>query len=84
MINWQTNGNLALAERMERKTEFNPKIAIFNPFEIPFSKPQAEQNNKPEITISIVAPEVKRYMRSGHRRLEIVAKCTPCQCCACR
>ena len=65
----------------------SPKIEIFNPFEKPFSRivasdssEQGTENRRREI----VNPEVRRYMRSGHRRLRIVAKCTPCQCCACR
>lgn len=65
------------------KTALKPQIDIFNPFVRPFSEKQEETNNKPEVLI-IVHPEVKRYMHSGQKRLEIVAKCTPCQCCACR
>ena len=64
------------------KTALKPQIDIFNPFESPFSD-RADGSVKHEAVVT-VAPEVKRYMRSGHRRLEIVAKCTPCQCCACR
>ncbi len=66
---------------------FSPRIEIFNPFEKPFSTSigsiSAEEDTEIH-RIEIVDPEVRRYMRSGHRRLRIVAKCTPCQCCACR
>ena len=76
--------NLFGIRRLKMRVALKPQIDIFCPFERPFEKKQIENDNKPEIFITIVAPEVKRYMRSGHKRLEIVAKCTPCQCCACR
>ena len=51
-----------------------PKIEMFSPFSKPFSKPQNDDK--------IVAKEVTEYMRADNTK--IVAKCTPCQCCACR
>ena len=65
----------------------NPKIEIFNPFEKPFSRTEGVDSVEQGMAVrreEIVNPEVRRYMRSGHPRLRIVAKCTPCQCCACR
>lgn len=64
-----------MMEKQMTKT-IDPRIEIFNPFEKPFSHESRQRE--------VVDPEVRRYMRSGHRRLRIVAKCTPCQCCACR
>jgi len=52
----------------------NPKIEMFNPFSEPFSDLNEDK--------SIVAKEVVEYMESDNTK--IVAKCTPCQCCACR
>lgn len=59
------------------KKTFCPEIAMFSPFEAPFSK-------KEEVHVSacIVDPKVYEYMLSENTK--IVAKCTPCQCCACR
>lgn len=65
------------------RTALRPQIEIFNPFSTPFVAENTENKNKQEC-FSIVKPEVKRYMRSTRKGLEIVAKCTPCQCCACR
>ena len=58
--------------------EFNPKIGIFSPFVYPFSN-TAEEVTKDR---NIVDTRVYDYMVSDETK--IVAKCTPCQCCACR
>lgn len=52
----------------------NPKIEMFSPFVEPFSRKNDD--------IQIVAKDVVEYMESDNTK--IVAKCTPCQCCACR
>lgn len=52
----------------------NPKIELFNPFKKPFSQNDAASR--------VVDPEVVEYMRGEGAK--VVAKCTPCQCCACR
>ena len=65
------------------RTALRPQIEIFNPFVTPFVEGKIDKKDKPEC-FTIVKPEVKRYMRSTRKGLEIVAKCTPCQCCACR
>lgn len=80
------------SQKFERRGEkvacFSPKIELFNPFVIPFQSTSVDSGSQDvciSYTISsIVDPEVSRYMKSGSKRLEIVAKCTPCQCCACR
>lgn len=59
------------------KKTFRPEIAMFSPFEEPFSR--GEKNTK---SVCIVDPKVYEYMLSENTK--IVAKCTPCQCCACR
>ena len=70
------------------KKSLSPKIEIFNPFIVPFRSKKSGFNkavvNGGSAFSMIVDPEVTRYMKSGNKRLEIVAKCTPCQCCACR
>lgn len=65
------------------RTALRPQIEIFNPFVTPFTTENSESKTKQEC-FTIVKPEVKCYMRSSLKGLEIVAKCTPCQCCACR
>lgn len=60
-----------------------PKIEMFSPFREPFT---AENNDRvDDIKISkfvIVSPDIVEYMKDDTTK--IVAKCTPCQCCACR
>ena len=59
------------------KKIFNPQIGMFSPFEEPFA------NQKNNVTVSFrIDPKVIEYMLSENTK--IVAKCTPCQCCACR
>jgi hypothetical protein len=53
---------------------FAPRIEIFNPFKKPFAE-------RGEGT-TVVARSVVQYLKD--RKSKIVAKCTPCQCCACR
>lgn len=55
--------------------KFSPKIEIFNPFKKPFSSEQKEED-------TVVDRSVKEYMVKDNAKA--VAKCTPCQCCACR
>jgi hypothetical protein len=62
------------------KAVLSPKIEVFNPYKQPF----ASADDLDKQVRSIVNPEVMEFMRSGHKGLRIVAKCTPCQCCACR
>lgn len=62
--------------------ELKPRIVMFNPFNEPFSE---NNNDDKKFVISkfvIVDPEVVGYMKDNNTK--IVAKCTPCQCCACR
>ena len=59
------------------KTTFAPEIGMFSPFEEPF----VNQKNVTEFTC-VIDPRVFEYMISENTK--IVAKCTPCQCCACR
>ena len=59
------------------KTTFAPKIGMFSPFEEPFAKKE-----KIAFGGSMVDSRVIEYMVS--KNTKIVAKCTPCQCCACR
>jgi hypothetical protein len=55
-------------------TSFDPRIEIFSPFVKPFSRPSDDN--------AVVSSEVITYMNEENTR--VVAKCTPCQCCACR
>lgn len=55
----------------------DPKIEIFSPFVKPFS-----ETNENYTRNHIVSDRVIEYMQSDNTK--IVAKCTPCQCCACR
>lgn len=57
----------------------SPKIDMFSPFAKPF---ESEKEEIPYVTLVIVAPEIEKYMQDDNNK--IVAKCTPCQCCACR
>lgn len=59
------------------KKMFTPEIGMFSPFEEPFA------NQKKTSTVAcVVAPKLFEYMLS--KNTKVVAKCTPCQCCACR
>ena len=60
---------------MNESTSFAPRIEIFNPFQQPFSDRAREDG-------SVVARSIVDYMKADNSK--IVAKCTPCQCCACR
>jgi hypothetical protein len=59
---------------MSEAVRLAPRIEIFTPFKQPFSERSAEA--------PVVAPSVVEYMKAENSK--IVAKCTPCQCCACR
>lgn len=55
-------------------TSFDPRIEIFSPFVKPFSLPRTDN--------AVVSTDVIKYMNEENTK--VVAKCTPCQCCACR
>jgi hypothetical protein len=55
-------------------TSFEPRIEIFNPFVRPFSRPRNDH--------AVVSSDIIAYMNEENTK--VVAKCTPCQCCACR
>lgn len=59
------------------KKTFAPQIGMFSPFEKPFANQKKDIN-----AVCMVDPKVFEYMLSENTK--IVAKCTPCQCCACR
>lgn len=59
------------------KRLFTPQIDMFSPFEEPF-----KNQKKSDTSGCVVASRVFEYMLSENTK--IVAKCTPCQCCACR
>jgi len=59
-----------------RENFFEPKIDMYNPFVEPFKEEVERDQSK------IVAKHILEYMISDDTK--IVAKCTPCQCCACR
>ena len=65
------------------KKSLNPRIEMFTPFRVPFkTKKEGEQKNATITKFIIVSSDVVEYMRDDNTK--IVAKCTPCQCCACR
>lgn len=66
--------------RVLRGRTLNPRIEMFSPFERPFEK--VEENHGEITKFMIVSPKVVEYMVDDNTK--IVAKCTPCQCCACR
>lgn len=57
----------------------SPRIEMFSPFVKPF---ETEETNESSVTLVMVAPEIVKWMQDDNTK--IVAKCTPCQCCACR
>ena len=65
--------------KAKMKRILTPHIAMFSPFAKPFDK---EENKDNTVAILMVAPEIIKYMQDDNTK--IVAKCTPCQCCACR
>lgn len=65
------------------RRNLNPRIEMFSPFRAPFSAERNGESQSRKITkYVIVSPEVVEYMKDDNTK--IVAKCTPCQCCACR
>jgi len=64
---------------MNDTSAFIPRIEVFNPFKKPFSELCADHYDGRR---EIVAREVVDYMKGDNAKA--VAKCTPCQCCACR
>lgn len=59
-----------------QNTALKPKVEMYSPFKKPFSTKMEEDDKR------IVSREIIEYMVSDNTK--IVAKCTPCQCCACR
>lgn len=67
---------------MMKKT-LNPRIEMFSPFKRPFAAKKIEiTDNNGMSKLVIVSSDVVEYMKDNNTK--IVAKCTPCQCCACR
>lgn len=65
------------------KRSLNPRIEMFSPFKAPFSLERRVKRENGVITkYMIVSSDVVEYMKDDNTK--IVAKCTPCQCCACR
>lgn len=65
------------------KRNLNPRIEMFSPFKVPFEAQGNAGGKNSKITkYVIVSSDVVEYMRDDNTK--IVAKCTPCQCCACR
>ncbi len=65
------------------RKSLNPRIEMFSPFKVPFSANGQNGTNGVKITkYVIVSSDVVEYMKDTNTK--IVAKCTPCQCCACR
>lgn len=65
------------------KKTLNPKIEMFSPYRKPFSTRNSNESGDHKITkYVIVSSDVVEYMKDNNTK--IVAKCTPCQCCACR
>ncbi len=60
---------------MVAQSIFAPKVEIFDPFKQPFSDNGGGKT-------SVVSPRIIEYTKS--KKSQVVAKCTPCQCCACR
>ena len=61
------------------KRILTPQIAMFSPFAKPFDN---DKKNDSSVGVIMIAPEIIKYMQDDN--CKIVAKCTPCQCCACR
>lgn len=60
----------------------NPRIELFSPFNKPFTDVKSETQEDGISKFEIISPKVIEYMIDDNTK--IVAKCTPCQCCACR
>lgn len=75
--------NKMLDARLARSRSLRPRIEMFSPFNKPFTAEKEEVKDNVKITkFVIVSPKVEEYMIDDNTK--IVAKCTPCQCCACR
>lgn len=61
------------------RKSLNPRIEMFSPFKVPFT---AGGGSSKITKYVIVSSDVVEYMKDNSTK--IVAKCTPCQCCACR
>ncbi len=67
---------------MMKKT-LNPRIEMFSPFKVPFATEAVDVVGDNGIyKFVVVSSDVVEYMKDNNTK--IVAKCTPCQCCACR
>lgn len=65
------------------RKSLNPRIEMFSPFKVPFTGTDQKELDDTKITkFVIVSSDVVEYMKDNNTK--IVAKCTPCQCCACR
>ncbi len=65
------------------RKSLNPRIEMFSPFKVPFTAGGGSKAGSSKITkYVIVSSDVVEYMKDNSTK--IVAKCTPCQCCACR
>lgn len=64
------------------RRNLNPRIEMFSPFEKPFTTGDTKETDINISKFLIVSPKVYQYMKDDNTK--IVAKCTPCQCCACR
>lgn len=65
------------------RKSLNPRIEMFSPFKVPFTTGNKNITGNSKITkYVIVSSDVVDYMKDNNTK--IVAKCTPCQCCACR
>ncbi len=74
--------NTVQKSRVIRNRSLRPRIEMFSPFNKPFVSAEVENESKEVTKFSIVSPKVVEYMVDDNTK--IVAKCTPCQCCACR
>lgn len=74
--------NTVQKSRILRSKTLNPRIEMFSPFNKPFANLKPETQEAEISKFVIVSPKVVEYMIDDNTK--IVAKCTPCQCCACR
>lgn len=62
------------------KKKLQPRIEMFSPFKKPFE--DEAKGEEAMVSVVMIAPQIIEYMQD--RNTKVVAKCTPCQCCACR
>ncbi len=63
-------------------TALQPRVDIFNPYVMSFSGSEKDKSSDD----SVFSVQILRFIKSGvdDDHNQIVCKCTPCQCCACR